>query len=184
METGDGVLAWVFLRRVEAYEAAWLANGAAVGVPPAREPGPFPIRVQAAADLEAAEFDLLAWEDPWREDGPASPFWVQSGMVQGQLDRDGERLTEMAAEGASVEGLRLLCGDLVVKVEYAGTVVQVAVRGVGRFPDDGAIRVTHPFGLRMPHSARRIVDFWTVAGRPVPRRGWGRWAGIASLPEW
>ena len=80
--------------------------------------------------------------------------------------------------------MRLLCGDLVVKVEYAGAVVQVAVRGVERFPKDGAISVMHPFGLKIPQSARRILDFWSVAGRPVPRKGWGRWAGIASLPEW
>ncbi|MDE0378166.1 MAG: hypothetical protein OXI20_02880 [Rhodospirillales bacterium] len=52
-------------------------------------------------------------------------------------------MTEMAADGASVEGLRLLCGDLVVKVEYRRAVVQVAVRGVERFPEDGAIRVEH-----------------------------------------
>ena len=62
------------------------------------------------------------------------------------LDRDG-------ADCASVEGLRLLGGDLVVKVEYLGAVLQVAVRGVGRFPKDGSIRVEHRFGLRMPLSA-------------------------------
>ena len=105
------------------------------------------------------------------------PFWVQSGMTQGVVDRDGEPL---AAEGASVEGLRLLCGDLVVRVEYGSAVVQVAVRGVERFPEDGAIRVEHSFGLRMPPSARRIFDFWSIAGRPVPPQGWGRGAGIAS----
>lgn len=180
METGDGGAAWVFLRRVEAYLAAWRANRAATGASAALEPGPFPIRVQTAADLEAARFDLLAWEDPWREDGPASPFWVQSGMTRGVVDQEGEPLTAMAADGASVEGLRLLSGDLVVKVEYRGAVVQVAVRGVERFPEDGSIRVEHSFGLRMPLSARRIFDFWSIVGRPVPPRGWGRWAQIAS----
>ena len=44
---------------------------------PVFEPGPFPIRIQTAADLEAARFDLLAWQDPWAEDGPASAFWVR-----------------------------------------------------------------------------------------------------------
>lgn len=184
METGDGGVAWVFLRRVEAYLAGWRANGSAAGTSAALEPGPFPIRVQAAADLEAARFHLLAWEDPWQEDGPDSPFWVQSGMVQGVVDRDGEPLAAMAADGASVEGLRLLCGDLVVKVEYRGAVVQVVVRGVERFPEEGSIRVEHRFGLRMPVSARRILDFWNVAGRPVPSQGSGRWAGIASWPAW
>ena len=184
METGDGGLAWVFLRRVEAYLAAWRAQGGTAGTSAVLEPGPFPIRVQGAVDLEAARFDLLAWEDPWREDGPTSPFWMQSGMTRGLLDRDGEPLTAMAADGVSVEGLRLLCGDLVVKVEYRCAVVQVAVRGVDRFPEDGAIRVEHSFGLRKPQSARRIVDFWSIAGRPVPPQGWGRWAGIASWPDW
>lgn len=184
METGNGVVAWLFLRKVEEYEAEWREHGPSAGASARLEPGPFPIRVQTEIDLAAARFDLLAWENPWRDDGPVSPFWVQSGMLKGLLDPDAKPVMAMVAEGGSVEGLRLLCGDLVLKVEYRGAVVQVRVRGVGRFPDDGAVSVNLPFGLRVPHSARRILDFWSAAGRPVPRNGTGRWARIAGWSEW
>ena len=67
-------------------------------------PGPFPIRTQTAADLEAARFDLLAWHNPWDEGGPSSPFWDRSvssrhagraigrGFYYGACDHDGEML--------------------------------------------------------------------------------------------
>ena len=63
-ETGDGVRAWLFLRRVEDYRAAWRAQTAPLTLEPVFEPGPFPIRIQTPADLEAARFDPLTWQDP------------------------------------------------------------------------------------------------------------------------
>ena len=169
METGDGVLAWRILRMVGEYEEAWARHGA--GRPPAVEPGPFRIRVQTEADLEAARFDMLAWEDPHDADGPASPFWRQEGMPEGFLDPGAPPLAAMVREGAAVEGLRLLCGDLVVRVEWRGAAVQIRLRDAGPFPDDGGISVTFPFGLRMPHVMRVMVDFWNAAGRTCPRKG-------------
>ena len=53
-ETGDGIRAWLFLRHVAAYEAAWRAQAVLPALEPVFEPGPFPIRIQTAADLEAA----------------------------------------------------------------------------------------------------------------------------------
>ena len=162
----------MFLRRIEAYETAWLAQGVArVGF----EPGPFPIRIQAPVDLEAARFRLLAWADPHVEGGPASPFWDQRGMVEAVLDPEAEPLLALvAAGGGTVEGLRLAGGALVLKIEYGGAVVQVRLRGPAPFPEDGGIEIRHRFGLRMPQTVRRMLDFWNVAGRPAPRTGRGR----------
>ena len=115
MATGDAMRAWMVLRRVEDYEAAWREHAAAQA---ALEPGPFPIRVQDAADLEAARFDLLAWEDPRERDGPASPFWVEAHMVKAALAPGVAPLAGVVAEGGrSIEGLRLLDGALVLKIE-------------------------------------------------------------------
>ena len=183
METGDGALAWEVLRRIGEYHDAWRSHAAGAGAAAAPEPGPFRIRIQTEADLEADRFEMLAWEDPWKTDDPVSPFWVQTGMLRGLLDPNAEPVTAMVAEGGSVEGLRLLCGDLVLKVEYRGAVVQVRIRGVDRFPDNGAISINLPFGLRVPHPAQCILDFWSAAGRPVPRNGTGRGARIASWSE-
>ena len=174
METGDGVLAWEALRRVEDYEEAWRRYGAD-GPAHTLEPGPFRIRIQTQADLKAGRFELLAWEAPRKADGPASPFWRQDGMLEGLLEPGAKPLAKMVGDADSVEGLRLLGGELVLKVEYAGAVVQIRLRGAARFPEEGGIFIKHPFGLRIPQSMRRILDFWSVAGRLAPRngRGWG-----------
>ena len=42
---------------------------------------PFPVRLQTAVDLAAARFGLLAWEDPYAEWGPVSPFWAVVPMM-------------------------------------------------------------------------------------------------------
>ena len=177
-ETADGIRAWLFLRHVEAYEAARRAHAVLPAPEPVFEPGPFPIRMQTAADLEAAPFDLLAWADPEAADGPASPFWVQSGMVEAVLEPDAEPLVSLVAAGrGTVEGLRLADRGLVLKIECAGAVVQIRVRGSATFPEDGGIEVRHSFGLRMPQSVGRMLDFWNVAGLSAPRSGRGRGRG-------
>ena len=174
-KTGDGIRAWLFLRHVEAYLAAWRAHGVLPGPEPGSEPGPFPIRIQTAADLEADRFDLLAWADPDAADGPASPFWIQSGMAEAVVDPKAEPLlAQVAADGGAVEGLRLAGGDLVLKIECAGTVVQIRVRGSAPFPEDGGIDIRHRFAMRMPPTMGRMVDFWSLAGLPAPRTGRGR----------
>ena len=175
-ETGDAARAWVFLSRVEAYVAAWRAQPARHSAEPVFEPGPFPIRIQTPVDLEAARFELLAWQDP-DDEGSRSPFWDQDGMVEAVLEPEAEPLVSLAAAGGgSVEGLRLADGGLVLKVEYAGAVVQVRLRGSGPFPEDGGIEIRHGFERRIPKTVRRMLDFWSVAGLPAPRKGRGRGA--------
>ena len=169
MTGGDALRAWLWLRNVGEYEAAWRAHRAAAGVSAPPEPGPFPIHVQTQADLEAARFDLLAWADPRAGGGPASPFWEQQDMAEAAVAPGAEPLAAMvAADGGSVEGLRLLDGSLVLKVEHEDRAVQILLRHAGPFPEDGGIETCHTFGLRMPHSMRRLLDFWQVAGRPPP----------------
>ena len=177
-ETGDGVVAWMVLRQVVEYGEAWRRHAAAAGVSGAPEPGPFRIRLQTEADLEAERFEMLAWEDPWKADGPASAFWRQNGMPEGVLEPGAEPLVGMVGDRGVIEGLRLLDGDLVLKIEVDGAAVQVRIRNVDRFPDDGGISVKHGFGLGIPLSVRRLLDFWSVAGRPAPPNGKGRGAGF------
>ena len=175
---GDGTLAWAVLRRVGEYREAWRRHAASASA--ASESGPFPIRVQTEADLEAARFEMLAWEDPFVADGPATPFWCQNEMPEAVLDPAARPLVSLAGEDGSVEGLRLLRGDMVLKVECGSASVQVRLRETDRFPADGGISVMHPFGLRMPHSMRRMLDFWSVTGRTAPRNGRARRNGSAG----
>lgn len=184
METGDGALAWAVLRQIGEYREAWRRHAAAADSSSAAEPGPFRICIQTEADLEAGRFEMLAWEDPWKADGPASCFWRQEGMPQGQLEPGAEPLLALVGDAGSVEGLRLLGGDLVLKIEYAGAAVQIRLSGVERFPEDGGIAIKHTFGLGIPLSVRRLLDFWSVAGRPAPRNGRGRGAGFVRSTGW
>ena len=184
METGDGVVAWMVLRRVVEYREAWDRHAATAGVSGAPEPGPFPIRIQTKADLEAYRFEMLAWEDPRKADGPASPFWRQDGMPESVLTPGKDSLVGMVGDRGSVEGLRLLNGDLVLKIEYGGAAVQIRLGNVPRFPDDGGISIRHPFGLRMPLSVQRLVDFWSVAGRTAPGNERDRGVGFARSTGW
>ena len=178
-ETGDGIRAWLFLRHIEVYLVAWRAHAA---LEPAFEPGPFPIRIQTPADLEAAGFDLLAWADPDAADGPAAPFRVQSGMAEGMLVPEAEPLVaQVAAEGGTVEELRLAGGDLVLKIECASAVVQIRVPGSAPFPENGGIDIRHRFAMRMPPTMGRMLDFWRVVGLPAPRMGRGSGARTGFL---
>ena len=183
-ETGDGTLAWAVLRQVGEYREAWHRHAAAAGASAAPEPGPFRIHVQTEADLDAERFEMLAWEDPWKADGPASCFWRQEGMPEGRLEPGAQPLLSLVGDAGSVEGLRLQGGDLVLKIEYAGAAVQVGLGNVTRFPGDGGISIKHPFGLRVPLSVQRLLDFWSVAGRPAPRNGRGRGAGFVRSTGW
>ena len=112
-----GAHAWAYMRRDPRYCAAWAAQAGAARF----EDAAFPIKVQGEADLAAEAWSLLAWEDPgsaaWR-----SPFWSGIPMLVGEPDPepwpDPAPLLGMLAEaGARVEGLRLLCGRLVVKAD-------------------------------------------------------------------
>lgn len=73
-------------------------------------------------------------------------------------------LAEMAsAPGAGVEGLRLLDGGLLLKIARGGRVVRLLLGGEERLPADAGVAVVHDFGLRMPHTAERLYDFWAAA---------------------
>ena len=63
---------------------------------------------------------------------------------------------EVAADGGAVEGL-VAGGDLVLKIEWAGAVVQIRVRGSVPFPEDGGIDIRHRFALRLPTGADRCA---------------------------
>ena len=109
---------------------------------------------------------------------------LTDGMPEGVLEPGAEPLAGLVGDRGSVEGLRLLDGDLVLKIEHGGAAVQIRLRDVARFPDDGAISIRHTFGLRMPLSVRRLLDFWSVAGRPAPRNGRDRGAGFGRSTGW
>ena len=103
-------------------------------------------------------------------------------MVEAVLEADAEPLFALVAGGGgTIEGLRLAGGGLVLKIECAGTVLQIRVRGSAPFPEDGGIEVRHSFGVQMPQTVGRMLDFWNIAGLPAPRMGRGRGSRTGHL---
>ena len=178
--TVEGAHAWAFMRRRPEYRKAWQAHA----VTPRFEAGQFRVRVQDEADLAAVEWRLLAWEDPeaqvWR-----SPFLSGIPMLVGEPDPDpypdpAALLPLLAAAGAKVEGLRLVDGPLVVKVELGEAVVQILIPS-GRIFDPGdGIMVKLGLSLPLEMIITRIEELWTVTGGQPPRKGRVRGANSRS----
>ena len=125
MASDGGARAWAFLRRNSAYRAAWRA----ALEPALLEAAPFPVRLQSMADRDAVEWGLLAWEDPHRQDGPASPFWAEAPMLEGEWGSEAPPLAPLAASsGARLSGLRLADGTLILKIENRSKAAQVCMR--------------------------------------------------------
>ena len=110
---GDRERGWRRLRENPDYVADWRENAA----PTVREAPPHAFRRQTQADLEAARWNLLAWEDPhhlqWAE-----LFWTDVAMVEARVAEPGAHAWRclVLRAGATFTGLRLLDGALVLKV--------------------------------------------------------------------
>ena len=181
MRTEDGPRAWQILRRIPAYRAAWLRRRPQPGLP---EPAPFPVRLQTAADLAAARFGILAWEDPFAEDGPASPFWAVAPMLPAAPGPRAKPLTaDATAPGLSMEGLRLADGTLVLKLENGPAAVQFLLgSGSGLGPGDGVLAQHDLLEEPRPFFAL-LSNAHALAVSDVPPRGGGRGTGIC-ISRW
>lgn len=176
METGDGirdgwdgVRAWRFIRASKGYRKAWKRRIPPPGLP---ERAPFPVRLQTAVDLAALEWGMHAWENPYAEDGPPTPFWARAGMPDSMVAPDGLPLAALAATGhASLSGLRLGDGALILRIERNGAAAHIRIPGGGAFPENG--------GLLLVREVLRIEDVWSDL--PAPSPGRGRGTGTASF---
>ena len=77
---------WRSLRTDPDYVADWRANAGSA----AHEAPPFPFRRQTEADLKAARWNLLVWEDPYHP-ARAQLFWADAPMVDARTARDAGR---------------------------------------------------------------------------------------------
>ena len=131
---------WRRLRENPDYVAHWRASAGAT----VREAPPHAFRRQTDADVKAARWNLLAWEDP-RHPQWAELFRVDVAMVEARVAEPGEhawrRLLRRA--GATFTGLRLLDGALVLKV--------------WRGRETGQIRVIDGAAFDPAHSGLEVV---------------------------
>ena len=178
MRTEDGPRAWQILRRIPAYRAAWRRRRSLPGLP---ESAPFPVRLQTAADLAAARFGILAWEDPFTEEGPASPFWAVAPMLPAA---PGPRATPLTADatgaGLSVAGLRLADGSLVLKLERGAAAVQFLLDpGCGLDPGGGVL-ARHDLLEEPRLFFARLGAAHALAAGEFPPQGGGRGTGTCT----
>ncbi|MDE0006009.1 MAG: hypothetical protein OXQ29_25235 [Rhodospirillaceae bacterium] len=114
--------------------------------------------------------------------GPASPFW-DIPMLTCALAADEPPLMDLTqAAGATLSGLRLDGGALVLRVERGGAAVELRLRDAEVFPEGVGIELRHGV-LGLPQTMRRERDLWNLLDGPVPPPGWcgaagtGRWRG-------
>ena len=83
----------------------------------------------------------------------------------------------LAEASATVAGLRLADGALVLKVEMNGRAVQVRLVDDGPLMAGRGVRLIHDWGLRQPVDIVRLTDLWSVSGGSVPQNGSGGGVG-------
>ena len=118
---------WHALKTNPDYRAEWRARGGAAQV---GEAAGFALRGQTEADLEAARWGLMAWENP-RERSRFKPFWIDERMIAAAVVEPRDTVAPVGmlvrATGMSVTGLRLLDGALVLKVRRGRRMEQIRV---------------------------------------------------------
>ena len=159
---------WHALRANSDYRAHWRKRGVAASVV---ESGGFMLRLQNEADLDAARWDLLAWEDPQERSG-FKPFWIDEGMLEGSVVEPGGSAPPLMAEaraiGISVSGLGLLDGALVLKVRRWRRVEQIRVPEGGSFDmERSALQLRWPLQLSPPAELPRLMNLDAMT---VPRK--------------
>lgn len=117
--------------------------------PTVREAPPHPFRRQTEADVKAARWNLLAWEDP-RHPQWAELFWADAAMVEGRVAEPAEHAWRSLIHkaGATYAGLRLLDGALVLKVWRGRETGQIrGVDGCAFHPATSGLEVATGHGV-------------------------------------
>ena len=174
------IIAWRILRCDPDYCNEWVSaaehSGSAGG-------GVIPIRDQTEADLEAAPWGLLAWQDPFTDEGPASPFWADAPMAEGRQAGGGTPpfADLVRREKGAISGLRLLDGALILKVERKGAAGMVRIEDGASFDPAGGLGLFLPWGDdHMERALARAEDIRAVVAgevghRPFPRKSRTSW---------
>ena len=165
-EPAGGKRVWRELRSNPDYVADWRAHA---GEPAPLEPAPFPLREQTVADLAAARWGLLAWEDPG-SGRRAKPFWADVAMVNAvAVNPDkagGEALADVVRESdATYAGLRLRDGTFVLKVARGRKAEQIRVTDAEGFdPMRNGLKVAVTVDAFPPTSLPRVASLADIIG--------------------
>ena len=146
--------AWKRLRENPDYVADWCARAG----PTVREAPPYAFRRQTEADLRAARWNLLAWEDPHHPQW-AELFWADVAMVEARVAQPAKHAWPclLLRADATFTGLRLLDGALVLKVRRGRETGQIRVIDGAAFdPAHSGLEIARRQGERARRSWVRI----------------------------
>ena len=144
------------LRSDPDYRADWREHGAPASFV---EASAYPLGMQTEADLKAARWGLLTWEDP-RARSRFAPFWIDEGMVEAvavKPEKPGNAVAEMLREtGTTLTGLGLRDGSLVLKLKRGRRVEQIRMV-------DGASFDFHRTGIKLWYPVNAIPRIFNGA---------------------
>ena len=188
MSNTGGTRAWRFLKRNPHYiEARRKARPAAPD-----EAAPFPIRARTAADRKAAAWGLMAWEEPFATEGPASPFWTGAPTMRGFPVPGAPPLTELLeGPGVRLSGLRLETGPVIVRIAQGNAAVHLRIEDGAGFDPEAGIVYGFENELELGLRLRRAADLWPIAAAETKKDATGdafgsrtrsfSWRSTASL---
>ena len=168
LATTGAVSAWKFLRRNPDYIGSWRT---AAEVRHGAEETDFPVREQTEADLKAAAWGLLAWEDPAAE-ADAAPFWADAPTLEAEAAPGGPAAVRvLGAGGARLSGLRLRDGALILRVGRVEEAVQLRFADAESFDPSCGVVLRLPVDLQLPVVLARVRDLWALAAGRADKGG-------------
>ena len=176
LATTGAVSAWRFLRLNPDYIGSWRKT--AVGGFRA-EGTAVPVREQTEADLEAAAWDLLAWEDPAAE-ACASPFWADAPTMEAEPVPGMAAAGVLGTGGARLTGLRLRDGALILRVGRDDEAVQLRLADGDSFDPSCGVVLRLPDAGELPVLLNRARDLLAIATGRGAKGGGGpgvSWSG-------
>ncbi|MDE0406738.1 MAG: hypothetical protein OXN81_02670 [Alphaproteobacteria bacterium] len=176
LATTGAVSAWRFLRRHPDYIGTWRKTAECR---PCTEGTAFPMREQTEADLEAAGWGLLAWEDPAAE-ADASPFWADAPALDAEALPGAAAAGVLGTGGARLTGLRLRDGALILRVGRDDEAVQLRLADGDSFDPSCGVVLRLPDAGELPVLLNRARDLLAIATGRGAKGGGGPGVSVSG----
>jgi hypothetical protein len=156
-------IAWQFLRKNLNYNHDYEQNHTGtmhiiknIGVP---------CTIQKTSDIAAKEWGLFAFSNPRMSSAEQRLFWSIAPTLDAEIIPNGQTplLPLIHKSDATISGLLLLDGDLVLRIEHAMKTVQLRVKNGLDFNENTCIALRLPVDLSLPINLSKGLDLWNIA---------------------
>ena len=162
--------AWEFLLRNPKYKAE--ARSCPTFIEPKKDKISNSFYEQLPSDLAAHNWGLLAFKDPEMPVYAGTPFWSALPTIEAEIAQHGQpALIPMFSKvGASISGLLLLNGNLILKIKHGGRTVQIRIKDGRSFSQNSGLVIRLPVALNLPVQLSRSIDLWNIATGYSPKK--------------